>query len=176
MAIIDPKSKKATWYEADHGEQRDPFRDWIRRRCRSGNEGFVCEDLDIVINCYGEWIGRNHSDDGRIKLIEKKFDRDMKYAQKKTFELLDKLLKTADPKAKFYRGLYTVKLPLVKKAGKTKCEVCKGSGYTDTQMNDEDFDMITFIVRKHQNGNTKLMNAEEFIRFLEDRDLKNVEP
>jgi hypothetical protein len=106
-----------------------------------------------------------------IKLIEKKMNRDMKYAQKRTFELLDRLLRIADPKAEFYRGLYTVKLPLVKKIGKIKCEVCGGSGYTDRHMDDEDFNVATFIVKDHQNGSTTLMNAEQFLTFLEDRDL-----
>jgi len=152
MAIIDKKTGKATWYEGDHGEQRDPFRDWIRERCPAGKEGFVCEDLDIVINCFGKMIGRNHSGDGRIKLIEKKINRNMKYPQQRTFELLDRLLRMADPKGKFYRGLYTVKFPLIQKV--------------------EDFNIATFEVKKHPNGPIKSMDAEEFIAFLQDKDFQ----
>jgi len=174
MAKIDPKTGKPIWYKADHGEQRDPFRDWIRRRCLEGNKGFVCEDLDIVINCFGPLIGRGYSKDGRIKLIEKKISKDMTYAQKRTFELLDGLLRIADQVKKFYRGLYTVSFPLVKKPGKVKCELCDGTGYMDEPMNDEDFDMITFKVTSHPNNNIKSMNAKEFLIFLEDKDLKKI--
>jgi hypothetical protein len=115
MTIYDLITGKAIWYFADHGEQQDPFRDWIRDKCPAGKDGFVCEDLDLVINCFGKLIGRSHSEDGRIKLIEKKFNREMKYPQRRTFELLDRLARAGDPDRKHYRGLYTLKMPLVKK-------------------------------------------------------------
>jgi hypothetical protein len=150
MALIDPITGKPIWYEGDHGEQRDPFRDWIRTNCPTGSEGFVCENLDIVINCYGKLIGRGKNDDGRIKLIEKKINSEMKYAQKRTFELIDSLIKKADPMRKNYRGLYTVSLPLIK--------------------NEDDYNNAEFIVTTHPENKKQTMNARKFLAFLKDQD------
>lgn len=84
-----------------------PFREWLRNRMPNGSSGFVVEDLDLVIR----WFGRNFGYDsaGAFILIDLKFGRaDLGMAQVKTFGLLDKLLRTADPGYERYLGFYLV--------------------------------------------------------------------
>jgi hypothetical protein len=150
MAIIDSKTGKAIWYKADHGEQRDPFRDWIRENCPTGRNGVVVENLDLVVNVFGKQIGRTHNEDGRIKLIEKKMKgRKMNYAQTRTFGLLNKLLIQSDPERKYYRGLYTISVDGLP----------------------EDFSCANYSVTNHQTGQTKNLDSNQLIAFLKDEDL-----
>lgn len=157
MTRINPDTGRAEWVPGDKGEKERPIRTWFRERGLVGREGLNIQDLDIAINCFGKLIGRNHSEDGRIKLIETKVDigwiePKMTYAQRRTFELLHKLLRSADPGARFYRGLYTVSTPLCKKS--------------------EEFNNVNFDVTSHPDGNKKIMDPKEFLNWLQDLDVR----
>jgi len=84
-----------------------PFREWIRRNLPSGSDGFVCEDLDLVVRVFGEWFGQDSI--GRFMLIELKFmGTRLGRAQRMTFGLVDRLLRAGDPDAKRYRGYFVL--------------------------------------------------------------------
>jgi hypothetical protein len=84
-----------------------PFREWIRDVLPSGSKGTVVEDLDLVVRVYG----RKHGTDatGKFMLIELKHGNSwIGVAQKKTFGLIDNLLRTADPFGKRYTGYFII--------------------------------------------------------------------
>ena len=61
----------------------------------AGNEGYVVEDIDILIRAYGPNFKTDSK--GRFMLIELKYYPSVVgYAQQKTFGLLDELLKAGD--------------------------------------------------------------------------------
>lgn len=84
-----------------------PFREWIRNNMPSGRDGFVAEDLDLVVRLYGP---RFHTDaTGKFMLIELKHGNTQPaIAQQKTFGLIDALLRKADPEQKRYLGYFVV--------------------------------------------------------------------
>lgn len=87
-----------------------PWREFIRQNLPAGNEGFVAEDLDLIVRIY------KHDDpEGKFMLIELKYQQStLNTAQKRTFGLIDKLLRKADPERKKYFGFYLVQYPFEK--------------------------------------------------------------
>jgi hypothetical protein len=90
-----------------------PWREHLRsKRFPSGADGFVVEDLDVLVR----WWGHNFQldDDGTFALVEMKYDATgagparLPYAQERTFELLDGVLRRGDPDGTRYRGCYVV--------------------------------------------------------------------
>ena len=87
--------------------QRLPWRDWIRDEMPAGPEGWVAEDLDLIVRRY------TSSDPvGRFMLVELKYgEAGLGKAQFMTFGLMDGLLRTADPQGKRYLGYYLLNYP-----------------------------------------------------------------
>lgn len=64
-------------------------------RFPNGNEGYVVEDLDLLVRGYG--LKFNTDSKGRFMLIELKYyPSDIGYAQKKTFGMVDEMLRAGD--------------------------------------------------------------------------------
>ena len=87
--------------------QQLPFRDWLRTNMPNGKDGFVVEDLDLIIRVYGN----NYKTDqgGKFFLIDLKHGTAwIDNAQKKTFGLMHELLRLADPKHLRYKGFFVV--------------------------------------------------------------------
>mgnify|MGYP001492292630 CR=1 FL=1 len=83
------------------------FRKWLRNNMPKGRDGFVVEDLDLVIR----WFGYNYGFDsvGAFMLIELKFgSAEMDVPQIKLWGLIDSLLRKADPERKRYFGFYLI--------------------------------------------------------------------
>lgn len=73
----------------------------------SGSDGFVVEDLDLVIRWFGQRYGFDSS--GAFMLVELKFgNAEMGIPQIKLFGLVDSLLKKADPNRERYFGFYLI--------------------------------------------------------------------
>lgn len=111
-----------------------PFREFLRKKMPNGSSGFIVEDLDLVIR----WFGRNYGYDanGAFMLIDLKFGRaDLGTAQIKTFGLLDKLLRVADPHYERYLGFYLI------------------------QYDNEDWEKAQFRINFHS------VTRDEFMRF-----------
>ena len=84
-----------------------PFREWLRKNMPGGADGFIVEDLDLVIRWYGRHYGFDSH--GAFILIDLKFgNTDLSIAQKKTFSMMDKLLRLADPHYERYLGFYVL--------------------------------------------------------------------
>lgn len=84
-----------------------PFREWIRNNLPSGRDGFIVEDLDLVIKVYGRNYGLDRK--GKFMLCELKFyPKSIGYAQKQLYGLIDKLLRSADPDKNRYQGYYVI--------------------------------------------------------------------
>ena len=87
--------------------KRDPWREWIRKNIPGSSSGYVFEDLDLVAR-------RFYTEDpiGRFMLIEMKYaDSTPGRAQVWTFGLIDRLLRTGDPKRLRYFGYYLFQYP-----------------------------------------------------------------
>lgn len=85
----------------------DPWREWIRKNIPGGPSGYVFEDLDLVAR-------RFYTEDpiGRFMLIEMKYaNSTLGKAQVSTFGLMDRLLRTGDPKRLRYFGYYLFQYP-----------------------------------------------------------------
>lgn len=93
-------------------EDRDPWREWIRRNVESGRDGYVFEDIDIV-----PWlVARRYfgilDPVGRFMIIERKFgNASMGKAQIRTFGLIDHILREGDPLGQRWRGWYLLNHP-----------------------------------------------------------------
>jgi hypothetical protein len=84
-----------------------PFRDWIRANLPVGNQGFVAEDLDLVIRVYGANFDSDST--GKFLLAELKYGNSrLDYAQRMTFGLLDSMLRQADPTCSRYLGFFLI--------------------------------------------------------------------
>lgn len=84
-----------------------PHREFIRKHLPSGTFGFVAEDLDLVIRV----CGRNFNTDGggKFMLMELKwYPHNIGMAQKRTFGLIDSLLKNGDKSRTRYKGFYVI--------------------------------------------------------------------
>ena len=83
------------------------FREYLREVQPTGPQGYVVEDLDLVLRVYGP----NFSSDvtGRFLLAELKYGKAwINHAQKMTFGLVHSLLREADPHMERYLGYYMV--------------------------------------------------------------------
>lgn len=87
-----------------------PLRDYLRgEKFPSGKGGLVVEDLDLVLLRFGPLVGRDYDADGKIAIVESKNKGyTLPYAQIRTFRLLDKLLRSGDPKGEHYAGFYVL--------------------------------------------------------------------
>lgn len=113
--------------------QRIAWRDFIRKHVPPGREGYVAEDLDLVMRCYaaGDPIGK-------FMLVEFKYDKfGLDHSQRRTFGLIDGLLKKADPERRRYRGYYLLQYP------------------------EQDFNKCD-----HVNVNGRLLTKNELVKFL----------
>jgi hypothetical protein len=71
----------------------------------SGSEGFVTEDLDLVVRLFGAKYNTDAT--GKFMLIELKHgNAQPAIAQQKTFGLIDSLLRKADPNKQRYLGYF----------------------------------------------------------------------
>ena len=112
-----------------------PYRRWIRAHLPWGRSGYVVEDVDMVVRVYGTAYVQDET--GAFMLIELKYKRArMGYAQRRTFGLLHRLLRRADPNGERYKGFYLV------------------------QYDDEDWDKARFTV------NGVKMSRERYAEFL----------
>lgn len=86
-----------------------PERTWLRYYMPSGSEGFVAEDGDLIIDVFGNLVGREHSEDGRLMLVQVKYGTAaMGYGQKRVYELMHRLMRRGDTGGELYRGCYIV--------------------------------------------------------------------
>jgi len=86
--------------------QRLAFRDWLREHKPTGAQGYVVEDLDLVLRVYGKGYGTDG--DGKFALIELKFGESwIRYAQIKTFGQVHKTLRDGD-KQNRYVGFFVI--------------------------------------------------------------------
>lgn len=127
--------------------QRLPHRDWLRENQPEGTEGYVVEDLDLLLRCYGSAYGTDGR--GRFMFCELKYyPHTIGYAQRKTFGLVDGLLRKADPNQKRYLGYYQV------------------------QYDNDDWSQSRFWV------NGQELDTEDFLRFtgFDDDLLEEIQP
>ena len=83
------------------------WREWMRKNMPIGRAGFVAEDLDLIVRRYGSL--EHGSSDGKFMLIEiKQCGKTIGYAQKRTFGLIDRLLRLSDPNKEHYIGFYLI--------------------------------------------------------------------
>jgi len=83
------------------------FREYLRREFPGGSDGFVVEDLDMVFRVFGLRYGDD--DNGRLRLVELKHgDATIGEAQRRTFGLMDSIMKRGDPCGRRYDGYYIV--------------------------------------------------------------------
>lgn len=90
-------------------ELRDPRREFIRRHLPSGSNGFIAEDLDLVLRTYGSNF---HQDaDGCLMLVELKTGiGTFGVSKRKTLGLFDDICRRSEMVAR-YRGFYVVYSP-----------------------------------------------------------------
>lgn len=84
-----------------------PWREWLRKELPPGHEGWVAEDLDLVVKSFSP-------DDpiGRFMLLELKYrNTKLNRAQEMTFGILDYLLRKADPNRRVYCGYHLLRYP-----------------------------------------------------------------
>lgn len=98
---------KPQWRGPEH--LIDDRRQFIRENMPSGKEGFVAEDLDLVIKYFGSNFSTDR--DGFIKIIELKVGIGIfGTAQKETMGLLDKMCRTSEYSER-YLGFFLVYSP-----------------------------------------------------------------
>jgi hypothetical protein len=91
------------WYD---DATNDPRREFIRREMVNGAQGFIAEDLDLVLRVYGERFGTDYL--GKFRLVElKSYTGTFNASQQKTLGLMDKMLKES-PESFRYQGFYIV--------------------------------------------------------------------
>lgn len=111
MAIVDPKTGRHIFYEADHGIQRDPLRDLIRERFPTSKQGWNVIDCDLIVCLFGVALERDRDSDGwMIEFEAKKNGAELKYAQKRIMCLRDRLMFAADPSGKHWGGTWLLRL------------------------------------------------------------------
>ena len=91
------------WYD---DATNDPRREFIRREMVNGDQGFVAEDLDLVLRVYGEEFGTDYL--GKFRLVElKSYTGTFNSSQQKTLGVMDRMLKES-PESFRYHGFYIV--------------------------------------------------------------------
>jgi len=84
-----------------------PFRDWIRANLPAGNQGYVAEDLDLMLRVYGHEFNTDAT--GRFAECELKFgNATLDYAQIRTFRLRHTIMRKGDPERERYQGFYLI--------------------------------------------------------------------
>jgi hypothetical protein len=85
------------------------MREFLRRFAPNGSEGFVVEDLDLMVRTYGPNYYLDSS--GRFVWLEVKFgmSTELGVAQVNTFKLPDELMRRGDPEGHRYRGFYILR-------------------------------------------------------------------
>jgi hypothetical protein len=93
-------------FKGVNGEEISPWREYIRRNIPNGSAGYTPEDLDLVFRTFGASNGEDGK--GSFRLVEFKQSNKgyLEPAQKRTFGMIDELLRAADPEAKRYKGFY----------------------------------------------------------------------
>lgn len=85
------------------------YREWIRKNIDVGSKGYTVEDVDLVMLHFGNVLHRRQSQDGRLIICEiKQHGAKMGYAQKRMYQLIDRLLQAADPNMMHYQGFYVI--------------------------------------------------------------------
>ena len=85
------------------------FRELLRQKGLTPKEGLVVEDIDIIALRFGSIIGRPYDADGEFILGEVKHGLvKPDYAQKRTFGLIDRILRLGDPEKKYYKGFFLI--------------------------------------------------------------------
>lgn len=86
-----------------------PWRDWIRTVFPTGQEGFVVQDLDLIVYRFGSLIHKKSDMYGKFILIEVKYKKHrLEFSQEVVFGLIDHLLRKADPEGNHYAGFYVL--------------------------------------------------------------------
>lgn len=84
-----------------------PWREWIRTVMPTGHEGFIVQDLDLIVYRFGSLISRSHDKYGQFIMLDVKYKKFyLEYSQKILFGLIDCLLRKADPEQNNYKGFY----------------------------------------------------------------------
>lgn len=97
------KDGRHSWYEADHTKEQ-VFRRDLRAYGPKSRDGFVVEDLDLILRRYSKKDGK-----GRFYLAEvKKRGSKVNMAQRKTFGLIGEVLVRGDPHRRHYMGFALV--------------------------------------------------------------------
>lgn len=87
--------------------QRLPIRDWFRTHYPSGPQGYIVEDLDLVLRIYGERFTEDER--GVFMLVELKYGNAyLNKSKRMTFGLIDGLLRLADPQQRRYLGYFVI--------------------------------------------------------------------
>jgi len=87
-----------------------PIREYIRKNLPSGDQGLVVEDLDLVPLMFSKLVGRAYNADGKFMLVEvKEPGHTVDYSQRRLFEMMDRLLRIADPDGEYYIGFYLLR-------------------------------------------------------------------
>jgi hypothetical protein len=87
--------------------QQQPFRDWIRKELPPAREGAVVLDIDLLMRVFGTAHGTDAM--GRLAFFELKHGKSVPTGgQKRTYALLDELLRTADPRSLRYAGMHLI--------------------------------------------------------------------
>lgn len=97
-----------TVFKNDDIFERLQFRDWIRHNCNESDDGFVAEDVDLVIRTYG---GNFETDEiGKVMLIEIKHSSnariDVGTSKTMTFGLIDKMIRASPCNEERYLGYF----------------------------------------------------------------------
>lgn len=96
-----------TWVDKGGEHTELGFRTWIRNNLPHARDGYVVEDLDLVVRVYGNQFKTDSK--GQYMLIELKYgSAQLGVAQVKTFSLIDSQLRQADPDGVRYKGYYVV--------------------------------------------------------------------
>lgn len=88
-------------------ELRLPYREFIRQRLPGPSDGFIVEDIDLILRVFGMGYGTDTR--GKFRLLEiKSADGRITYGQRETFNLIDMMLRAVDPQRRRYLGYFTI--------------------------------------------------------------------
>lgn len=84
----------------------DQRREYIRQNCPKGSDGFVAEDLDLVVRHFGPHF--NQDAKGKLRLIECKVGvGEFSASKRMTFGLLDEMCRSSNMRDR-YEGFFLV--------------------------------------------------------------------
>jgi len=92
------------------------YREAIRKHFPNGKDGYIAEDLDLVLRKHGNKYNKDavgcfclvEIKHGRCDVIDGVQDQ-IGFSKEMTFGLMDRLLKKADPKMERYQGFYVIR-------------------------------------------------------------------